>query len=518
MTIALIASDKERPQPVRPDDLSDQTGHSIGPSRRTMGTSCDVAGTLIICPMSLVGQWVDEFRSHVRPGSLRVLMYYGSDRNKGRSNDSRGNSLRTYDVVITSYGVVTSEWRQHYSKPGSAGGGSTNAQQSCDTQSSLLFAAKDSHGNGLFGLTWSRIILDEAHSIRNQGTDAAQSCYALESTCRWAITGTPIQNRVDDLFSLIKFLRHEPWDKWRWWQKAVTIPLAADDKRGYVALEEVLRTLMLRRTKQTIDSATGKSIVDLPSRRTEIVYVELNPSERSFYDAFATRSREMSLSIIQSCGGGAVGSAAKSAIGGYAALFTLLMRLRQACDHPVLVLRGLTTSADVKENVVLSRSMKRTAISGSSGDISQSGNSSLGRSLSCCQAPLNVDSIDAGRAPDSVRGAPNRALQRISNRLLGRNGTADTSATTAKNNDEFLRRIMQKLERAWDNGNNGADNLLASPCALGENEVREAGYVENLCLEDGAGEGADLFDQECAVCLEMLQVIDYSVREIIYLG
>ena len=471
MTVALIAADP-RPQSSLPSTALPTSGSSSATGAEDVefvaaasGSSLPlsgqtpaslVGGTLIICPMSLMGQWVDEFRSYTVPGKVRVFMYYGPDRAKSSLGD--GACLSSHDVVITSYGIVASEWSK-----GSNG--------------SLA-------NSGLFRLAWTRVVLDEAHIIRNQSTEAAQACCALRATCRWAITGTPIQNRVDDLYSLVKFLRHEPWDKWRWWRTAITLPLAADDKKGYIALQEVLRTIMLRRTKQTIDASTGRSIVDLPPRVVEVVQVELDSTERIFYDSFAKRSREMSQSIIQNCGGEFSIGGGKTTMGGYAALFTLLMRLRQACDHPVLVLQGLTRSAEQRrqadKSTSISRSVKLSSLSRAP---------KLGESISA-----HVEGTeDVGVEPTTeTRASPTHTLQRISSQLLGRqsrvSGCGESGAGVSETKEEFLRLVMDRLERAWSRDSEGD------------------GEIPSMCAEQRNGAEGDLFDEDCAVCLEVLQV------------
>jgi DNA repair protein RAD5 len=256
-----------------------------------------------------------------------VKMYYGSERD--RSQDTL--ALDSCDVVITSYGVLASEWKRSLS---------TLSTSVCLPGLKNLKPANKSNPSNLLNVHWRRVILDEAHCIRNQATDLARSCRAVIAERRWVITGTPIQNKIDDLYSLIRFLRHEPWDKWRWWHKTIAHPLSTGDQGGIVVLRDVLRALMLRRTKQTIDITTGLPIVDLPPRIVEVVYVEPSPCERSFYDAYAKRSAAISASIVENFGSG---GAKKGSIGGYAALFTLLMRLRQTCDHPVLVIKSLTS-------------------------------------------------------------------------------------------------------------------------------------------------------------------------------
>lgn len=275
--------------------------------------------TLIVCPMSLLGQWVDEIQKKMKPHTIAVHMHYGGTRSKYNFKHRFG--IR--DIVVTTYGVVTAEWKKYKNSLDESFGGNW-----------LVFQNR-----------WRRVILDEAHIIRNRLTDVAKSCYAIQAERKWILTGTPIQNSVDDLFSLMVFLQHEPWCEWRWWQKTVSETMQSNPAKAMNTLREVLGQIMLRRIKSSIDITTGKSIVDLPPRVVETILVDLDCSERSFYEILASRS-----SILMR-------DTENKRVGGYAALFTLLMRLRQTCDHPVLVLQGLGMSKSMSsaENVQSTR-------------------------------------------------------------------------------------------------------------------------------------------------------------------
>ncbi|CAM9896259.1 unnamed protein product, partial [Laminaria digitata] len=190
-------------------------------------------------------------------------------------------------------------------------------------------------GTGLLGLRWRRVILDEAHSIRNTNTDQqSRACLLLEADQRWAVTGTPIQNSLDDMFALLSFLRHEPWSDRGWWRKVIADPYKDGDVEALRRLKTVLAPILLRRTKNTLDSR-GRPIVELPPKKVEIVRLQLSPEEREFYEALKQRSK------VEFEGYVAAGTVMKS----YIAILTLLLRLRQArlyttiaCNHPFLVL------------------------------------------------------------------------------------------------------------------------------------------------------------------------------------
>ena len=147
------------------------------------------ATTLVVAPMSLLSQWKSEAEKASHSDTLKVLVYYGAEKSVNlRSLCGQRNVAHAPNVIITSYGVILSEFNQI------AGAGGSLA----------------SH-NGLFSLEYFRVILDEAHFIKNRLSKTAKACYEISAEHRWVLTGTPIVNRLEDLFSLVRFLRVEPW-------------------------------------------------------------------------------------------------------------------------------------------------------------------------------------------------------------------------------------------------------------------------------------------------------------------
>src|SRR5258708_26760993 len=106
---------------------------------------------------------------------------------------------------------------------------------------------------GCFGLHWYRVILDEAHTIKNRNAKATIACCALRSHYRWCLTGTPMQNNLDELQSLIKFLRIKPYDELKNWKDSITGPMK--NGRGGLAMKRLqyfLKAFMKRRTKDVL--------------------------------------------------------------------------------------------------------------------------------------------------------------------------------------------------------------------------------------------------------------------------
>lgn len=191
-------------------------------------TSSAPKTTLVIAPMSLLAQWQSEAENASKEGTIKSIVYYGNDKMDNLQALCRESNLASApDIIITSYGVVLSEYSQINSRPG----------------------GRESH-KGLFSLNFFRIILDEAHTIKNRQSKTAKACYELSAEHRWVLTGTPIVNRLEDLFSLVRFLRVEPWNNFSFWRTFITAPFESKDfMRALDVVQTVLEPLVMRRTK-----------------------------------------------------------------------------------------------------------------------------------------------------------------------------------------------------------------------------------------------------------------------------
>lgn len=271
--------------------------------------------TLVVAPMSLLYQWEDEIKTKT---SLTHRVYYKENGN-GLID---ATSFPTVDVVITTYGTLQGE----------------------------LHATKKKQGvnSGLLSYDWYRVVLDEAQNIKNPTTLVAKACYLLKAKCRWAVTGTPISNSLQDVFSLLKFLRHEPWCDASFWRASITSAMAnANDelegntqnpggiKVAFDRIRRLLDPLLLRRTKES-QNEDGSPIITLPPVETTIVSVQLTPAEREFYSALKAMSQNIFEGLIES------GAANKS----WFAIFSLLQRLRQASCHIALTAKNFVNVDD----------------------------------------------------------------------------------------------------------------------------------------------------------------------------
>lgn len=260
--------------------------------------------TLVVAPMSLLAQWESEAVKASAPGTLKSLVYYGSDKAANLQNlCCEANAAAAPNLIITSYGVVLSEFNQVAARGGDRG----------------------SHG-GLFSLNFFRVILDEAHFVKNRQSKTAKACYEISAQHRWVLTGTPIVNRLEDLFSLVHFLRVEPWSNFSFWKTFITVPFESKDFiRALDVVQTVLEPLVMRRTKD-MKTPDGQALVPLPPRTIEIEELELSKQEREVYDYIFTRAKRTFNATMEA------GTLLKS----YTTIFAQILRLRQSCCHPVL--------------------------------------------------------------------------------------------------------------------------------------------------------------------------------------
>ena len=201
-------------------------------------------GTLLVSPLTAVKNWEDQIREHVREGALSWYVYHGTGRTQNAFE------LSKYDVVITTYGTAAADFAGH--------------------------SAKGSQ-SPLYQLKWFRVVLDEAHTIREQRANQAQAMFALWAQRRWCLTGTPIQNRIDDLGSLTRFIRLYPYDTAARFSQHIRAPFMAGDESFLKSLRVFVDSFTLRRLKDR---------VELPHREDLVDFLYFSPEEQKLYDFF----------------------------------------------------------------------------------------------------------------------------------------------------------------------------------------------------------------------------------------
>ncbi|KAL4905605.1 SNF2 family N-terminal domain-containing protein [Aspergillus multicolor] len=198
-------------------------------------------GTLIVTPKSM------NLSRHIRPGEIRCLVYHGSNRRamqRGLSHD--------YDLVVTTYETLQ----------------------------------RDMSVDGvLHGETWYRVVLDEAHRIRNRNSQNFKAVTAVQAHFRWCLTGTPIFNSLDDYCSLLSFLQVPVFGDKRSFDRWITAPLKRNKIEALQSLQDLVGATCFRRTKAMV-----KAAIELPKKNERVETVYLTGAEREVYEFFQAKA------------------------------------------------------------------------------------------------------------------------------------------------------------------------------------------------------------------------------------
>ncbi|OAG18989.1 hypothetical protein CC77DRAFT_966145 [Alternaria alternata] len=364
-SLALILSNPRPEKGVEPENKKNKISDSTG------------KGTLVIAPLALIKQWEAEIKDKVtKSHALKVLVHHGPNRTES------AEKLKQYDVVITTFNSLATDFAK-------CGDGPDGLKKGC------------------FAVSWYRIMLDEAHTIKNRTTKMAKACYELRSHYRWCLTGTPMQNNIDELQSLIKFLRIQPYCELSAWKDSIAQPMK--NGRGNLAMKRLqvfLRAFMKRRTKDVLrkDGALsfgGKAkegeerpAFHIVARNVETIIGEFTTKERIFYD----RLRDRTQARLDEMMGGEKQD--------YIGALVLLLRLRQACNHPNLTksnVKGdkdaLTTGSNSNAAAGL-QTPRKAAAKDDADDLADllGGLSVAAKRCDICQNHLNSDNTAAGGA------------------------------------------------------------------------------------------------------------------------
>ncbi|XP_027363247.1 helicase-like transcription factor CHR28 isoform X2 [Abrus precatorius] len=281
-------------KPIRESSSSTQV-----PSRKR-----PAAGTLVVCPASVLRQWARELDDKVGDEKLSVLIYHGGSRTKDPVE------LAKFDVVLTTYSIVTNEVPKQPlveeddidEKIGERYGLSSDfaaskkrkkpyneSKKSKKGRKGIDSSSIDCASGPLAKVGWFRVILDEAQTIKNHRTQVARACCSLRAKRRWCLSGTPIQNTIDDLYSYFRFLKYDPYAVYKSFYNTIKVPISRNSTQGYKKLQAVLRAIMLRRTKGTL--IDGKPIITLPPKTIHLTKVDFSIEERAFYTKLEADSR-----------------------------------------------------------------------------------------------------------------------------------------------------------------------------------------------------------------------------------
>jgi superfamily II DNA or RNA helicase len=252
---------------------------------KTLQALCALQGrTLVVCPTSVLVSWREQI-DRFRPG-MRVCVYHGARR---KLEDDAELTLTTYALLRVDEEILTAP-------------------------------------------TWDTLVLDEAQAIKNAASQVARAAYRLRGRFRIVLTGTPVENRLEELWSHFHFLNRGllgPRDEFA---ERVAKPVAAGDADALARLRQRIRPFLLRRLKSEVAR-------ELPPRTEVVLHCELSDDERAVYDAIRAATRQSVVERLES--GGSVLAALEA-----------LLRLRQACCHSALV-PGQSAESSAKLRLLL---------------------------------------------------------------------------------------------------------------------------------------------------------------------
>ncbi|KAL6407082.1 hypothetical protein AUP68_09908 [Ilyonectria robusta] len=240
--------------------------------------------TLVIAPLSTLPNWENEIIKHFNSDSIKFTTYHGPKRTE------ETESLQGCEIVLTTYDVVKADFFK-------------------------ATRAKAAEPGPLHSTHWHRIILDEAHIIRSHKTKVFEAVFSLTARHRWCLTGTPIQNGIEDLGSLIKFLKIAPYDNPTTFNKTFVDPIRREQPQGWTRLNFLVKAIALRRTKET----KGLNL-QLPPREEVVFPVQLDVDEKHIYDH-----------LVRAVTQGLNSPMANDSV------FQTFLRLRQLCNHRKLL-------------------------------------------------------------------------------------------------------------------------------------------------------------------------------------
>ncbi|TIB13030.1 hypothetical protein E3P89_01411 [Wallemia ichthyophaga] len=145
-------------------------------------------------------------------------------------------------------------------------------------------------------IEWFRIVLDEAHYIKDPSTMMSKAASELAAERRLCLTGTPIQNKIEDLYALLRFLHLEPFDERETWNTYIGTPIKQQLNVGFARIQIIMKHITMRRTKE-MKNKDGTPIVSLPDRSDELRSLEFNPRERAIYENQHGKSKDKYLDL-----------------------------------------------------------------------------------------------------------------------------------------------------------------------------------------------------------------------------
>jgi SNF2 family DNA or RNA helicase len=375
-TLALII---KNPRPDGPQDVNLKGGPKKNAKKaadvmdvdmgmdRSTGPRLIGGGTLVVCAVSLVGQWISETKDKCRneDGScpLRIYCYHGGNRKKCPE------LLAAHDLVVTTYTIAGTEfssaWKDSLKKAraaGTAGAGkwtctgqkdvagrgkhpnrtvagaqkvcgrlnpATHAE--CETCSALRpgteaarVLREDKMRPALECVMWHRIVLDESHYIKSPGTNQSKSMLALQATNRWCVSGTPFNTKSSDLWNQLHFLGcKDICTSKSMWENS--LDRCSSNGEEFTRLLYVLHCIGMRHSCQ--QKRSGRKLLELPPKTELEVEVTFSAAEKAAYASLQLSVQTQYNVLKERCAATRRGISSKTL-----QVMALLLPLRKACS------------------------------------------------------------------------------------------------------------------------------------------------------------------------------------------
>ncbi|MEH2023671.1 SNF2-related protein [Nostoc sp.] len=239
--------------------------------------------TLLVCPTSVLGNWEREVNKFAP--SLKILQYHGDKRPKGKAFLE---AVKKHDLIVTSYSLLHRDIKL------------------------------------LQSVSWQIIVLDEAQNVKNPEAKQSKAVRQLSATFRIALTGTPVENRLQELWSILDFLNPGYLGNKQFFQRRFAMPIEKyGDTASLTQLRSLVQPFILRRLKSDRDI-----IQDLPDKQEMTVFCGLTGEQAALYQQVV----EASLAEIESAEG----------LQRRGMILALLIKLKQICNHPAQYLKQAT--------------------------------------------------------------------------------------------------------------------------------------------------------------------------------
>ncbi|KAJ3579204.1 hypothetical protein NPX13_g1368 [Xylaria arbuscula] len=274
------------------------------PSEDDLKTYCRT--TLIVAPATAIDQWESEAKKHVDIKShTESILHY--KRSKKDPCDSFARDVHHIRDRLK---------KQYQNSP------------------EFYEAKLEEHKGDLLKLNFWRVVLDESHNIKNRNSQMSLACQELNACCRWALSGTPITNSIEEIYPYLKFLKAEVPDEFG---KFRSLFMNIKDDVAMQRLTDIVEPIMLRRTMN--HTFMGRPLYSIPKPHYDVKYVELTKEERIIYNAVESRFREIINEML-----------AQKGYIDFSKYLLLFMRLRQAVAHPFMLettMKNLMTTEDL---------------------------------------------------------------------------------------------------------------------------------------------------------------------------